>query len=204
MIDRSKIVAAAAKWVGTEEQPLGSNWGPGVEQMLHTCHISYPAPWCAAAVQTWLVEAGYGTIANDSASAYYIGDWCQTHGMRVFGPPHPADIVVYYEGAGHIGLVQEPVKGGWWAIEGNHDNGVQRVLRQDSQPHAFFRLPNVRQKPHWVRVPRFECVGSRNGHEVVLFKWGKYSRLAPLIPKFLARGYSVRIRRKLVRVKVNN
>ena len=35
-------------YLGTTEQPKGSNWGKDVKDMLASVGISFPAPWCAA------------------------------------------------------------------------------------------------------------------------------------------------------------
>ena len=35
-------------YLGTTEQPKGSNWGKDVKDMLQSVGISFPAPWCAA------------------------------------------------------------------------------------------------------------------------------------------------------------
>lgn len=37
-------------YLGTVEQPKGSNWGKDIEPMLKSVGIRYPAPWCAAFV----------------------------------------------------------------------------------------------------------------------------------------------------------
>jgi len=197
VIYQDQILAEARKWVGVHEVPMGSNDGPEVRQ-LQSVTGAYHAPWCASFVQAVLRWSRYGTIANDSAGAYYIGNWCENRGWKVTRP-QPADIVVFYHGSGHIGIVDEPAPSGFYSIEGNTANECARRFHSFDTPCRFFRLSNVRPRPRKVWLPRFEAVGSHNGHEVVLFKWGKWAKLAPLIPKLLARGYSVRVRRKLVK-----
>ena len=200
MATPQQIIAKAASQVGVHEVPDGSNDGPGV-RVFQAVTGAFRAPWCASFVQWVLRGCGVGPIANDSAGAYYIGDWARSHGLTI-AKPEPGCVAVYHEGQGHIGIVQEIVPGGFYAIEGNYSNSVSRVRRDLTNIYCLFRVPGVTPKPRTVWLPRFEIVGSRSGHAVVFVKLGKWSKVGPQIPSLVAKFRDVRVRRKLVKATV--
>lgn len=123
-----KALVEARRWLGTKEQPAGSNRTPfgawfGVDGV----------PWCNIFVSyCFSVGAGY-TIA-----AGFAGAGCAKHGcayvptteawLRAAGlwlgrvEPRPGDIAIYNWDGGppdHIGIVEQPDNGTFTAIEGN-------------------------------------------------------------------------------------
>jgi uncharacterized protein (TIGR02594 family) len=199
MATPEQIVAAAVHELGTRESPNGSNDGPRVHQ-YQSATGAYRAAWCASFVQFVLREVGIGPIANDTAGAYYMGDYARSHGWTR-PTPAPGCVVVYHIGQGHVGIVEKPsAPGTFFAIEGNENNGVNRVLRRMGEVYCIFTVPGTKPKPRRVQVPRFEFVSSSGGHAQVRAVWGKWSRVGPQVPRLAARYRDVRVRRKIVTV----
>jgi hypothetical protein len=147
------------------------------------------------------VRAGVGTIANKSASAYFLGDYARSHGW-VTNFPQPGDVVVYHLGQGHVGIVERVISTQTFdAIEGNEGNAVRRVRRNRSQVYCFFVPPGTTKPPRVQLLPRFEVVSSSSGHAVVRARWGKWSKVGPQIPRLVKKYRVVRVRRRLVKVK---
>jgi hypothetical protein len=68
---------------------------------------------------------------------------------------------------------------------------------------VFIDIPGVVDrpppKPKPKYVPRFEVVTGEGKKVHVLVKWGKWRVVQARIPALLAKGYAVRIRRKMIR-----
>jgi uncharacterized protein (TIGR02594 family) len=199
MATPEQIVAAAVHELGVRESPNGSNDGAQVRR-YQSITGAYRAPWCASFVQWVLTSCQVGPIANRTASAYYMGDYARSHGWTR-PTPAPGCVVVYHIGQGHVGIVEKPsANGTFFAIEGNENNGVNRVLRRMSEVYCIFTVPGTKPKPRRVQVPRFEVVSSSGGHAQVRAVWGKWSKVGPQIPRLAAKYRDVRVRRKIVTV----
>jgi hypothetical protein len=144
---RERALAGAVKWLGTTENPPGTNKTPfgrwyGVDGQ----------PWCAIfASYCYEVEAG-GSPSFDPAAARYA--YCPyivsdarngRYGLAVTGAPTPGDLVVYdWQRDGtydHVGLFESGNSSSWTAIEGNtsvdnNSNGGQVMRRQRSSQEA--------------------------------------------------------------------
>ena len=57
-------------YLGTTEQPKGSNWGKDIKPMLASVGINFPAPWCAAYV---------GIVLRNTSTPYpysgFVPNW---------------------------------------------------------------------------------------------------------------------------------
>ena len=61
-IDKDSVLRLAALrqaqgYVGQQEEPKGSNWGPFVKRCLELVNIGHPAPWCMAVMYRAFHEA---------------------------------------------------------------------------------------------------------------------------------------------------
>jgi hypothetical protein len=123
-----RALAEASRWIGTKEQPAGSNRTPfgawfGVDGV----------PWCAIFVSyCFAVGAGYtiargfrgaGCTARGCAYVPSVEAWLRATGMWLGRTtPQPGDIAVYNWDGGppdHIGIVEGAGHGSFTAIEGN-------------------------------------------------------------------------------------
>lgn len=96
-----KVIAWAAKELGTKEQPFGSNRGKRVE-FYQSSTKAYYTFWCASFCwKAWQAAAGYKGVTN-------AGAWRSTDSLGT--PVHavialePGDLVSLNEGDGHVGL----------------------------------------------------------------------------------------------------
>jgi hypothetical protein len=124
---------AAKQDLGVKETE--PNWGPRIEEYLATVGIAEPAPWCAAALSTWIVEAEDvigmkgPTVATPGAKALgdqfkkadrWMAPWSALrHDIK------PGMIAVFDRGMpgaewrGHVGVVSLVGPDFFLAIEGN-------------------------------------------------------------------------------------
>lgn len=119
------------------------NWGPRIRQYLETVGISEPAPWCAAAVSTWIREAeqaiGMTGPIVPSPGAKAIGEQFQ-RADRWMAPwsalrhdIRPGMVAVFDRGVpgaewrGHVGIVSQVGPDWFLAIEGNTGPAGDRV-----------------------------------------------------------------------------
>lgn len=131
--------------LGVLEEPIGSNWGPKVEQYLRSSGIDYPAPWCAAFVN-WCLnqigQKGYGA---------YVPNWDKKD-LRVDSPKRNDLGLVWFSSMNryaHIYIVTgRPSLRSVSSVEGNTNNGgsregigvFKRIRPLDGQ--RFVRLTN--------------------------------------------------------------
>ena len=196
-----KLLATARGELGTTESPPHSNDGAGVRKYQAITH-AYRAPWCASFVQWVLTRSGIGPIANDTAGAYYMGDYARRMGWQV-PTALPGAVVVYHLGQGHVGIVESVNPDHtFYAIEGNENDSVTRMHRSPSLVYCFFVPPGEKKAPRKVQVPRFEIVTSSNGHAVTRVVWGKWSKVGPKLPGILKKYRQARVLRKVVTVTV--
>lgn len=115
-------VQAALLDVGQLEQPIGSNYGGRVTEMLRTVGINGPAYWCAAAVATWWKSAGMEIPPGAAACRNWVS-WAKARG-RWSTTPVVGAAAIYANSAGiahHIGIVAvaNSTSGRIVTIEGN-------------------------------------------------------------------------------------
>jgi hypothetical protein len=124
-------------------EATGRNDGPRVEQMLRYTGLPKGNPWCAAAVYTWLVEAGVEVPGGGRAYAWSPTwhpvarqVWTNARGVnsRFQGKggtqPMPADVFgLHYKHlgrVGHVGLLFSDGGKYWITIEGNTNDAGSR------------------------------------------------------------------------------
>lgn len=132
----SKIVSRARSQIGVHEIPDGSNDGARV-RVFQRVTGAFRAPWCASFVQ-WVLQGSIGhTIANRSAGVFYIVDWARRHALA-HALPRVGAAVAYLRNLGHIGIVEKVTSTGFYAIEGNYSNSVQRVWHRTGDQRTVF------------------------------------------------------------------
>ncbi len=135
-----RVLAVARAEIGVHEIPDGSNDGPRV-RTYQSVTGAYRAPWCASYVQWVLRTAKYGTIADRSATVFYITHYAYTHGWS-HAIAKPGALVGFLNDQGHIGIVERVTAHGFYSIEGNHSNQVAEVYRRIGEvPMVFIWLP---------------------------------------------------------------
>lgn len=135
-----KIVKEAHALLGVHEIPDGSNNGPAVHQ-IQTVTKAYGEPWCVSFVQYVVHFVTGSSIANDTASVYYLIDYAAKSGW-VEERPVVAGPVCYRIGQGHCGIVvQVLADGSFYAIEGNEANAVRLMHRDPHMLSCVFLKP---------------------------------------------------------------
>jgi surface antigen len=107
------------------ENPVKSNFGGRVTEMLKNTGISGPAFWCAAAVTTWWKAAGM-SVPPGPASCQNWMNWAKQNNKWSATPVIGAAAIYTTKGgrAHHIGLVAEVTNNGRIVtIEGNTTGG---------------------------------------------------------------------------------
>ncbi len=148
-----KALAEARRWLGTTEDPSGSNRTPfGVWFGLDG------VPWCniflsycfAVGAGYTIAEGFHGAGCTPRGCAYVptTEAWLRATGMWR-GPvaPRPGDIAIYNWDGGppdHIGIVESAGNGGFAAIEGNTDGAVARRRRALADVDGFGRVHSLR------------------------------------------------------------
>lgn len=106
----ANLIFVAKNDLGTKEEPLGSNDGVRIGQMLETCGITGGAFWCAAAVVQWVLESTNGTSGiRRSAACDDLLSQARVYNC-VLGVPRVGDIFLRMNGdsqvdAVHTGIV---------------------------------------------------------------------------------------------------
>lgn len=126
MTTTNDVVAQAERWLGTTEQPTGSNKVPGI-----TDWYGLVGPWCAMAVSRWFFDAGLPVPASTSKGFAYTPSgaaWFNRQGRWKTRDPQRGDVVFFdFPGDGvnrisHVGIVTAVnADGSVNTIEGNTD-----------------------------------------------------------------------------------
>lgn len=138
MLELDAVIDSANTWIGTPEQPSGSDTVLGITNWLDTGGaLGSGYEWCAAAVSRWLSDGGvndlYGDIqfSNGVAKTDLIADHFQGLG-RYDMNAQKGDLVLFDgstgdEGVDHIGLVTgvNLENGTFSTIEGNASDMVE-------------------------------------------------------------------------------
>ena len=155
---RHDALEVARKFVGTRENPPGSNWGFWVSKFLASAGIKTPAPWCAAFVCYCYKVAGRPLTFPNRASVGYFQQWLEKNGYIV-KRPLSGDVVCYNfdsdDWPDHMGIVDRVLAIRWkdgkfigWiqVIEGNTsltnqaDGGRVMVRRRWANRCKFGRI----------------------------------------------------------------
>jgi hypothetical protein len=135
-----RIIETAHGLLGIHEQPAHSNDGPGVH-MIQTSTGAYRAPWCVSTVQYIVKQVTGHTIANATASVYYLLDFGAREGW-VRSSPVLGGPVGYRIGAGHAGTVVKVLdQHRFYAVEGNEGDAVRLMLRDSRLLRCVFLHP---------------------------------------------------------------
>lgn len=159
----AKALAEAKKWIGTKENPAGTN----IAKPFTTWYgwIGWGAPWCAVFVSYCLDKAGFKNIDPKSQRWAYCpyvvaAAKSNSHGLKVVSWENvrPGDIALFdwdRDGvADHIGFVDQKLSSTTFSsVEGNtsptdYSNGGQvyhyqgSQARRASQVQVFVRAAN--------------------------------------------------------------
>ena len=106
-IDPLHVKIALSK-LGITEQPIGSNWGKDVEEILAAVRIYFKAPWCGGFVGDVLMEGKAGPNAlSGRAKAYAVKGYSYQLSDVLYGnyTPKSGDVrVKSRKGGGHVDI----------------------------------------------------------------------------------------------------
>ncbi len=109
MTTQVDVLNRARSWIGTKEQPLGSNHVPGVTDWYGIGN----GPWCAMWLSRVFFDAGLplpATIAKGFAYCPSGVSWFKRQNRWKTSNPQPGDVVFYQwpgsDRAEHIGIVE--------------------------------------------------------------------------------------------------
>lgn len=154
---RRAIVEEAMMDDGIIENPLGSNRSGRIDAYCTACGSPLGSYWCAAAVTTWMKNAGAMTPPTEAGACRRWLAWGESLGLRLppGQDPQPGDLVLYGVGRDpyHIGVVirVHAETGGARLLlskEGNTSiggasvvrNGVAVVTKAIDEPHVLCYL----------------------------------------------------------------
>ena len=167
-----KFIEIALEWVGTKEEPEGSNRGFHIDLWNRACNVPVGSFWCATFLSSVATRLKFLTGTNWQLGTSADCDVWLSRAKKlgiVYQTPKKGDIfVVMAKGsltdAVHIGIVGGFDGGSWWSIEGNSNldgsrNGTAVVKRPDLC--AFRKSANLRfirwsdtidteKKPDWL------------------------------------------------------
>lgn len=147
------VLAEAEKWIGTAENPKGSNMQP-----FGAWFNVNGVAWCCEAVSYWYkIGGGYelckgtrgiGVVpGRGCTSVPTVEGWLRTSGFWLgkISKPLPGDIVIFeLDGdakADHIGIVKSVnADGTVQTIEGNYSNKVEEVHRHTNVIKGYGRI----------------------------------------------------------------
>jgi hypothetical protein len=108
----------------------------------------------------------------------------------------PGDLVVFNIGAGHMGILREPVTSSDWfvyTVDGNVDDAVRLRVRPIDTVRGFVHIPEEPVAAQ-AKPPMFEVIGSASGHKVIYVSGA--NAVARRLPQFLRRHPVLTIRRR--------
>ena len=156
MSTKSNVMNKAASYIGTHEDPMGSN-----NVIFNTDYYGYPVsgewyPWCCAFVWDIFRMCGASNLFYDGQRTAYcptVLSWAKNNGMIVpFSQAQYGDLVLFdWNGDGvadHIGFVESLQGSTLMTIEGNtsdasHSNGGY-VLRRDRYQNSVIAIVRIR------------------------------------------------------------
>lgn len=170
-----KFIEIALEWVGTKEEPEGSNRGFHIDLWNRACNVPVGSFWCASFVSSVASRLKFLTGTNWELGTSADCDVWFARARKlgiVYQTPKKGDIfLVMAKGsltdAVHIGIVGGFDGGEWWSIEGNSNldgsrNGTAVVKRPDL--FAFRSSRNLR----FIRWAETIDTGKKNDWLVML------------------------------------
>ena len=132
MTTAEDVLGVARSYLGTSEQPMGSNNAPPF-----TTSYGMSGAWCAMFVSFCFYEAGLPLRASSERGFAWVSggfDWMRAQGWNFTDPRDaaPGDLVAWNWDGGsydHIGIVESVRPDGLVTIEGNVGDRVQRLFR---------------------------------------------------------------------------
>ena len=146
MKQSERLLATAADWLGTAEDPRGSN-----DILFNTAYygrrVSGDAyPWCVVFLWYCFREAGLSALfygGGQTASCGVLRRWAERTGQWIEGDYRPGDVLLLQldgdPGADHAALLEKAEGGGLCCIEGNSGDAVRRVLRRPAEVLGAWR-----------------------------------------------------------------
>lgn len=119
------VLNEARRWIGTGENPPGSNHNAITE------YYGMDAAWCCMFMWTIFNKSGHGNLfmnGGKTAWCFDVMDWYEARGKFGSAPKVGAMIIYGRDGnGGHIGIVESVNSdGSYVTIEGNYGDKVQR------------------------------------------------------------------------------
>lgn len=127
---RARTLAHAATFVGTTEQPPGSNRGPLISEWA--TRIGFPGggvPWCGIFCGNMLLHAGVIGVTSRIAAVSLIEADARSHRGCFRGWTTatrgvlPGDLVVLFGPGVHVAMVRKIADGVVYTVEGNTSSG---------------------------------------------------------------------------------
>lgn len=143
-------VEHALKYVGTGEQPLGSNRGPLIDKWNQAANGVLGEPWCMSFMHAMFAECGV-TLGGWAGVENFL-QWGTKHSYTV-DRPFRGDLVCWdwnadrwYDHVGIVDRVLSVAPGGkppylLRTVEGNTDAGVVAIKRRIGFTPRFVRVP---------------------------------------------------------------
>lgn len=150
----------ARKFLGTRENPAGSNNGFWVGKFLREgAGINPPAPWCAAFVCYCYRTAGEALTFPNRASVGFFQQWMEREGITV-NRPFRGDIVCYNftsdSWPDHIGIVERVLALRW---SGGRFVGYIQVIEGNTAPGNDANGGRVMRRYRWANRCQFGRIG---------------------------------------------
>jgi hypothetical protein len=143
---RELLLAEAGRYIGTREEPKGSNAGVRISGWLDLVGMKPGAPWCAAFIWAMGLQATGRSLWPVKASALVqaIVDHATAEGRftKDATQARPGDLVVFfYPGLGrygHIGIVEEVKGGRVISVDGNTAPDAKPGTAADREGYGVF------------------------------------------------------------------
>jgi hypothetical protein len=200
MTHHQHALAWALAQLGKGEAPPGSNTGAFVRDCQAATWLPGTRwPWCVGFFMRAWVAAGV-TLPWRGAGAFAFYDWAKTADWTcASGQAQPGDAVIVRTGAGHCGMLSDPVNGtAVPTINGNWGDAVTEHTFHLSEVLGFIHIPAdpkvIRQtKPAKPRM--FEVATSASGHKKLVYVSGPRA-IGKKLPQLLNRYGGLTIRRR--------
>ena len=127
---RLRALDHAVSYLGTKENPPGSNRGRLIDQWNKAAGVPVGSPWCMSFLRAMFRKAG--VQLGGGASVGFFEEWAVQHGELIVSRPFKGDIICYRFDSDnwpdHVGIVervlalrwQSRVFTGWvQTVEGN-------------------------------------------------------------------------------------
>jgi hypothetical protein len=141
--DLKDVIAQADHFVGTVENPPGSNRGELIDALNKAAGIPLGSPWCAAFATGMYHYCEKNPFAKSIGSAVGVKDWGTKRKCVVKNgdTAMAGDIFVILraEGHGHVGVVVADLGDKVATIEGNSGNAVKRLIRKKADLYCYVR-----------------------------------------------------------------